>query len=61
LKWIQPRQCLAALRGSFPGVEIEVGGAGDHLPKVDQEFAGSKKIAGPSYMACPSSCCRRRI
>jgi len=28
-------KALVSLRGSFPGVEIEVSGVGDHLPKID--------------------------
>ena len=40
---VDPAKCLAALRGSFPGVEIEVGGAGDHLPKVDARIRRVKE------------------
>jgi hypothetical protein len=33
--YVDPQSGLVALQGKFTGVEIDVGGAGDHLDKVD--------------------------
>ena len=33
--YVEPQRALTALSGKFPGVEIDVSGAGDHLDKLD--------------------------
>ena len=42
---VDPLKALAGLRGSFPGVEIDISGAGDHLPEVDIKIRRVKGIA----------------
>jgi hypothetical protein len=40
-----PQKSLAALRGRFPGTEIDVQGAGDHLAMVDIRIRRVKELA----------------
>ena len=42
---VDPLKALAGLKGSFPGVEIDPSGAGDHLPKVDIRIRRIKEMA----------------
>ena len=42
---VDPLKALAALRGKFPGTEIDITGAGDHLPKVDIRIRRIKEVA----------------
>lgn len=42
---VDPLKALAALRGSMPGIEIDVSGAGDHLPEVDVKIRRIKEMA----------------
>jgi hypothetical protein len=42
---VDPLKALASLRGSIPGVEIDVSGAGDHLPDVDIRIRRIKEMA----------------
>lgn len=51
---VDPLRALANLKGSFPGVEVDAVGAGDHLPKVDAKIRRIKEtcrsiIAGLPY------------
>lgn len=40
---VDPQSGLKALRGSFPGTEIDAGGAGDKVPKVDAKIRRIKE------------------
>ncbi len=42
---LDPQSGFKALKGQFPGVEVDVCGAGDHLPKVDVRIRMVKEIA----------------
>ena len=42
---VDPLKALAGLCGSIPGVEIDVSGAGDHLPDVDIRIRRIKEMA----------------
>jgi len=42
---VDPLKALAGLRGSIPGIEIDVSGAGDHLPDVDIKIRRIKEMA----------------
>jgi hypothetical protein len=49
-----PQRALAALQGSYPGTEIDISGAGDHLDKVDAKIRRIKEtirsiLAGLPY------------
>jgi hypothetical protein len=39
-----PQTGFRALTGSFPGVMIDIGGAGDYVPKVDQKIRRIKEL-----------------
>jgi len=41
---VDPLKALVALKGSFPGIEVDVSGAGDHLPIVDIRIRRLKEI-----------------
>ena len=42
---VDPLKALASLRGRFTGVEIDISGAGDHLPMVDIRIRRVKELA----------------
>lgn len=42
--YVDPLKALTSLRGSFPGVKVDISGAGDHLPKVDIRIRRIKEI-----------------
>ena len=42
---VDPLKALATLRGRFQGVEIDISGAGDHLPVVDIRIRRIKELA----------------
>ena len=42
---VDPLKALAALRGRFQGMEIDISGAGDHLPAVDIRIRRIKELA----------------
>ena len=42
---VDPLKALARLRGKFPGVEVDISGAGDHLPMVDIRIRRIKEVA----------------
>jgi hypothetical protein len=51
---VDPQCALAALQGSYPGTEIDISGAGDHLDKVDSKIRRIKEtirsvLAGLPY------------
>ena len=41
---VDPQRALSNLSGSFPGVEVDVSGAGDHLPKIDIKIRRVKEM-----------------
>ena len=41
---VDPQRSLVALQGKFPGITIDVSGAGDHLPKVDAKIRRVKEL-----------------
>ena len=43
--FVDPLKALLSLRGSFPGVEVQATGAGDHLSKVDIRIRRIKEMA----------------
>jgi hypothetical protein len=51
---VDPQRSISGLRGSFPGTEVDVTGAGDHLDKVDSKIRRIKEtmrsvIAGLAF------------
>ena len=42
---VDPARAMVCLRGRFPGIEIDVGAAGEHLPMVDVRIREIKKNA----------------
>ena len=41
---VDPQRSLVALQGKFPGITIDISGAGDHLPKVDAKIRRVKEL-----------------
>jgi Arginine methyltransferase-interacting protein, contains RING Zn-finger len=58
---VDPQKGLLALRGSFPGVEINPAGAGDHLHKVDAKIRRIKETARSVIAGLPYSLPRNRV
>jgi hypothetical protein len=50
---VDPQKSLMALEGSFPGVEINGTGAGDHLAKVDAKIRRIKETARSILVGLP--------
>ena len=42
---VDPHKSMVCLRGRFPGIEIDISGAGDHLPVVDVRIRHIKENA----------------
>jgi hypothetical protein len=42
--YVDPQSGLKSLQGSFPGIEIDVSGAGDHLDKLDTKTRRLKEL-----------------
>jgi len=59
--FVDPAKALAALRGSFPGVEIDVTGAGDHLPKIDIRIRRVKETTRSIIAGLPWSLPKNRV
>jgi len=58
---VDPQKALAGLKGSFPGVEIDPVGAGDHLPKVDAKIRRIKETCRSIIAGLPYDLARNRI
>jgi hypothetical protein len=41
---VDPHKSFEALQGSFPGVEIDLSGAGDHLDKIDTKIRRVREL-----------------
>lgn len=42
--YVDPQSRLTSLQGKFPGIEIDVSGAGDHLDKLDIRMRRLKEL-----------------
>jgi hypothetical protein len=58
---VDPHKSFQALQGSFPGVEIDPTGAGDHLDKVDTKIKGLKELMCSVVSGLPYRLARERI
>jgi hypothetical protein len=58
---VDPQKALEGLRGSFPGTEIDAGGAGDHVPKVDVRIRHIKETCRCIIAGLPYNLPRSRI
>eukprot|EP00557_Chaetoceros_sp_GSL56_P005694 CAMPEP_0176500028 /NCGR_PEP_ID=MMETSP0200_2-20121128/13286_1 /TAXON_ID=947934 /ORGANISM="Chaetoceros sp., Strain GSL56" /LENGTH=1532 /DNA_ID=CAMNT_0017898575 /DNA_START=170 /DNA_END=4768 /DNA_ORIENTATION=+ len=58
---VDPQKALAGLKGNFPGVEIDAGGAGDHLPKIDAKIRRIKETCRSIIAGLPYSLPRNRV
>jgi hypothetical protein len=58
---VDPLKALAGLKGSFPGVEIDAGGAGDHLPKIDARIRRIKETCRSIIAGLPYHLPRNRV
>jgi hypothetical protein len=58
---VDPQKSLAGLKGSFPGVELDTGGAGDHLPKVDAKIRRVKETCRSIIAGLPYDLPRNRV
>jgi hypothetical protein len=50
---MDPQPALAALVGQFPGVEIDISGAGDHLDKIDAKIRRVKELIRSVHASLP--------
>jgi hypothetical protein len=58
---VDPQKGLIALRGSFPGVEINPAGAGDHLHKVDAKIRRIKETTRSILAGLPYTLPKNRV
>jgi hypothetical protein len=59
--YVDPQKGLTALQGSFPGVEIDASGAGDHLPMIDTKIRRIKEIMRSVIAGLPYQLHKDRI
>jgi hypothetical protein len=58
---VDPQKSIAALEGSFPGVEVNSTGAGDHLHKVDARIRRVKENARSVLAGLPYTLPKNRV
>jgi hypothetical protein len=58
---VDHHKSLVALQTSFPGVEVDVSGAGDHLSKVDIKIRRLKEMMRSIVAALPFKLSRERL
>jgi hypothetical protein len=51
--YLDPQRGLVPLQGAFPGVEVDVSGAGDHMDKIDSAIKHSKEIMRSVHAGLP--------
>ena len=51
--YLDPQSGLAPLQGAFPGVEVDISGAGDHMDKIDSAIKHSKEIMRSVHAGLP--------
>jgi hypothetical protein len=59
--FVDPHKALAALQGSFPGIEVDVSGAGDHLDKVDTKIRRLKELMRSVIAGLPYKLPKERL
>jgi hypothetical protein len=59
--WVDPQKAIANLKGSFPGVELDASGAGDHLPKVDAKIRRIKETCRSVISGLPYALPKNRV
>jgi hypothetical protein len=59
--YVDPHKALKGLEGSFPGTEIDVSGAGDHLNMVDTKIPRLKELMRAVIAGLPYKLSRDRV
>jgi hypothetical protein len=59
--YVDPHKSLSALKGAFPGIEIDDCGAGDHLDKVETRIRRIKEIVRLIIAGLPYCLPRERL
>jgi len=59
--YVDPQSGLKSLQGSFPGIEIDVSGAGDHLDKIDTKTRRLKELMRSVVAGLPYKLKRDRV
>jgi len=58
---VDPHKALAALQGFFPGTEVDVSGAGDHLDKVETKIRRIKELMRSVIAGLPYKLPKKRL
>jgi len=59
--YVDPHKTLASLQGQYPGVEIDLSGAGDHLNMIDTKIRQMKEIMRAVIDGLPYKLSRDRV
>jgi hypothetical protein len=51
--YLDPQSAFVPLQGQIPGVEVDIGGAGDHMDKIDAAIKHSKEVMRSVYASLP--------